>query len=82
MSTGGLHPAAFLVIPLGTGVQRGRQTIADHAFFGQVFKSRVQTLEAIKIVKNRFDNLINHFVINIRRRYKRRLDPECAGVIG
>jgi hypothetical protein len=70
MNGAGLHPATLFVVTLCTGVQRGRQTVPDHALFGQVFKRRVQTLEAIKVVKDSLDDLIDNFVVDAASVYE------------
>ena len=58
-------PAALFVITLGTRMQRCGKTVLDHVRFAQVLKGRMQTLETVKIVEDRFDDLIHHLVVDI-----------------
>jgi len=56
-----LHPATFLIVLNCTGMQWRRQCIFDHLLFFKMCKCRVELFKGFEIVKDRLDDLINHF---------------------
>ena len=75
-----IHQTQLFVGALGTWVQRGRQTVADHLRRIKVCKCWVQATEVVQVGQNRLSNHISYIVRYIRRCHECCANTECCRV--
>ena len=76
-----IHPALLFVVFHRARMERRGQTGLDHLLRVEVRERRVQLLEVVKLLEDRFDEVVNDVVRLARRGDQRRAYAVCLGVL-